>query len=119
MRKGKRPMAATNKTAGAVSSLVLHGGGSALVTWLAGIGLHSGYNVSVPFLGTWASVMAGLIVVGHYAYVASSGFHLSKVDWQAQLKVAEHDGLALVLDRLNKSVPASTATATVKDVGAK
>lgn len=112
-------MAATNKAGAGIVTLILHGGGSALVTWLAGIGLHSGYNVSVPFLGTWASVLAGLLVVGHYAYVASTGFHWSKTDWMAQLKVAEHDGLALVLDRLNKGVPMGTTTATVKDVGAK
>jgi hypothetical protein len=75
--------------------------GSALVAWLAGLGLQSGYHVSLPFLGTWAALYAAYTGLGHLAHAMSSGFHLSKVEAVPLLKQAEHDAFATIIAKLD------------------
>jgi hypothetical protein len=77
-------------------------GGSALFTWLAGVGLHSGYGVSVPFLGTWVAAVGGLIVIGHVIGAAAGSFHASKINAAGPLKAAEHLASAELLAALSK-----------------
>lgn len=76
---------------------------SGAVSWLAGVGLQSGYHVSVPFVGTWVAVFAGFWAIAHGAKGAADGFHLSKVNATGLLKQAENAGLAALMAKLGSA----------------
>jgi hypothetical protein len=48
--------------------------GSAIVSWLAGVGLHHGFGVSVPFMAGFTVMVAFLFFVRVTVLVAASGW---------------------------------------------
>lgn len=91
-----------SKTVSTLSNAVQHLGLPALGTWLAGLGLSS-YHISVPFLGTYAVSLAGLVAVFHVAYMTSSSFHISKVEWTGTIEKAAHAAWQVVLSQQSGS----------------
>lgn len=58
---------------------------SAVAVWAAGMGLHYGYHLSVPFMPTWLSLMAGLLTLGHGSSIMASAWHYERGRTAAQI----------------------------------
>jgi len=76
-------------------------GDGALVSWLAGVGLHHGFGVSVPFIAGWVLVTAFMLLVSSVASHASAAHHkqaLKAAPWIAAADLAGETGAQAALD---------------------
>src|SRR5579859_6443443 len=66
----------------------------ALLSWLAGVGLHRGFGVSVPFIAGWVLVTAFLLLVFTVASHASAAHHKEAVRAAPHIAAADVIGAA-------------------------
>lgn len=85
-------------TPGFTSGLFVTLGVTALVSWLAGIALHQGFGVPVPFMAAWLLILAFLFFVKTTVNIAASGWYAAVLQVTPRLVAAETAG-AIVAER--------------------
>lgn len=87
----KPPVASStpgNTGAGFLAGLLIW----AFAVWLAGIGLHRGYNVSVPFLPTYLLAVAGSFVLNGLTRVVAVAWRDIEIEQAPNLAAAQTTG---------------------------
>lgn len=96
-------MTATPSASAVLTNMAARIAGTALISWLSGLGLHSGYHISVPFLATWAALYAALVTIGHVTGMAADSFHMSKAQAAGLIKQAENTAVSALAAKLGSA----------------
>lgn len=74
---------------GVTTSFIVTLGIAALVSWLAGVALHQGFGVPVPFMAAWLLIVAFLFLAKTTTRVVALGWYGALLELTPQLAASE------------------------------